>query len=143
VGLWKGSALEDIHGFLDRIEANRHVPSVTRVLKSYGIPSIIISSGFHHVARRIQVANQWAPLVVYANELIDGPGVRIQVSADSSSPISKRALGTVALEKIGVDPKQTLVVSDAERDLQALSACGFHLHIRQEDDLLRALHFLE
>jgi phosphoserine phosphatase len=143
VGLWKGAPLEDIHGFLDRIEANRHVPNVTRALTVRGIPSIIISSGFHHVARRIQVANQWKPLVVYANELIEGPGVKIQVSADSSSPISKRALGAAALKKISVDPKQTLVVSDAERDLHALSECGFQLHVQQEDDLLRTLHFLE
>lgn len=143
IGLWRGSPLEDIHGFLDRIELNRHVPSVTRALTARGIPSIIISSGFHHVARRIQSAHRWEPLIVYANELVEGPGVKIQVSADSVSPISKRALGAAALSEIRVDPKDTLVVSDAERDLQALSDCGFHLHVQQEDDLLRTLHFLD
>jgi phosphoserine phosphatase len=122
---------------------NRHVPAVTRALVQRGIPSIIISSGFHHVARRIQTAHQWEPLYVYANELIDGPGVRIEVSADLSSPISKRALGAAALKKIGVNPKHTLVVSDAVRDLEALSDCGFHLHVQQEDDLARTLHFLD
>jgi HAD superfamily phosphoserine phosphatase-like hydrolase len=80
-GLWQGARLEAIHGFLDQIVVNRHVPAVTRALVQRGIPSIIISSGFHHVARRIQAAHAWEPLFVYANELIDGPGVRIQVSA--------------------------------------------------------------
>jgi phosphoserine phosphatase len=80
---------------------------------------------------------------VYANELIDGPEVKIQVSADLSSPISKRALGAAALQRIGVHPRDSLVVSDAMRDLEALSDCGFHLHVQQEDDLARTLHFLD
>ena len=141
--LWKGSRLEAIQGFLDRIELNRHVPAVTRALTQRGIPSIIISSGFQHVARRIQAAYRWEPLVIYANELIEGPAVRLQVSSDPASPISKRALGAAALERLGVQPKQTLVVSDGLRDLEALSDCGFHLHVQQEDDLARTLHFLD
>lgn len=141
--LWQGSRLETIHSFLDRIELNRHVPSVTRALTQWGIPSIIISSGFRHVARRIETAYRWEPLVIYANELIDGPRVQIQVSSDPSSPMSKRALGTAALKRLGVQPKQTLVVSDGVRDLESLSDCGFHLHVQQEDDLARTLHFLD
>jgi phosphoserine phosphatase len=142
-GLWQGARLDAIHGFLDRIVANRHVPEVARALIERRIPSIIISSGFHHVARRIQSAHAWEPLFVYANELIDGPDVRIQVSADLASPISKRALGASALKRIGVSPKHTLVVSDAVRDLEALNDCGFHLHVQQEDDLARTLHYLD
>jgi HAD superfamily phosphoserine phosphatase-like hydrolase len=141
--LWQGSQLDVIHRYLDSIEVNRHVPVVTRALVQRGIPSIIISSGFHQVARRIQVAHQWDPLLVYANELIDGPGVRIQVSADFKSPISKRALGSAALQRIGVSPRDTLVVSDAVRDLEALNDCGFHLHVQHEDDLERTLHYLD
>lgn len=141
--LWKGSILADLHAFLDRIELNRHVPEVTRTLTRRGIPSIIISSGFHHVARRIQTAHRWNPLLVYANELVEGPDVRIQVSADLSSPISKRALGAAALDRIGIDPKNTLAVSDSVHDLEALSSCGFHLHVQQESDLARTLHFLD
>ena len=79
---------------------------------------------------------------MYANELTDGPDVRIQVSADSASPLSKRALGAAALRQLGVEPKDVLVVSDALRDLEALSDCGFHLHVQQESDLARTLHFL-
>src|SRR5262245_17861156 len=140
--LWRGSRLDDIHGFLDRIEVNCHVNEVTAALTRRGIPSIILSSGFHHVARRIQTNCGWAPLTVYANELIEGPGVRIRVSADLASPLSKRALGRAALRQIGVDPKNVLVVSDAVRDLEALSDCGYHLHVRQESDLARTLDFL-
>ena len=143
INLWVGSHLEAIHGFLNQIQVNRHVPAVTRALVQRGIPSIIISSGFHHVARRIQAAHGWEPLYVYANELIEGPEVKIQVSADLSSPISKRALGAAALKRIGVHPGDALVVSDAVRDLEALSDCGFHLHVQQEDDLARTLHFLD
>jgi phosphoserine phosphatase len=142
-GLWQGANLAAIHSFLDQIVVNRHVPAITRALVQRGIPSIIISSGFHHVARRIQAAHAWDPLFVYANELIDGPGVRIQVSADLSSPISKRVLGALALKQIGVSPKHTLVVSDAVRDLESLSDCGFHLHVQEEDDLARTLHYLD
>ena len=141
-GLWLGRALQEIHGFLDQIEINRHVPAVTRALAVKGIPSIIISSGFHYVARRVQTENRWEKLTVYANELVDGPDVRIQVSADPSSPLSKRALGDAALRRARVDPKKTLVVSDAIRDLEALSDCGFHLHVQEENDLLRTLQFL-
>lgn len=142
-GLWQGANLAAIHSFLDQIALNRHVPAITRALVQRGIPSIIISSGFHHVARRIRAAHAWDPLFVYANELIDGPGVRIQVSADLSSPISKRVLGALALQQIGVSPKHTLVVSDAVRDLESLSDCGFHLHVQEEDDLARTLHYLD
>ena len=140
--LWKGSNLQSIHGFLDLIEINRHVPALTSGLVARGIPSIIISSGFHYVARKIEKAHQWDPLTVYANELIDGPDVRIQVSADPASPLSKRILGGEALRRLGVEAKNTLVVSDAIRDLEALSDCGFHLHVQEEDDLLRTLQFL-
>jgi len=142
-GLWQGSRLGQIHGFLDRIEWNRHVPDVTAALTRRKIPSIILSSGFHYVAHRLQTAHQWEPLVVYANELIDGPEVRIRVSADPASPLSKRALGAAALKDIAIDPKETLVVSDAVRDLEALSNCGFHLHVEHEDDLVRTLDFLK
>jgi HAD superfamily phosphoserine phosphatase-like hydrolase len=141
--LWQGSQLHTIHGFLDRIELNRHVPAVTRALMQRGIPSIIISSGFHQVARRIRDAHQWDPLFVYANELVEGPGVRIEVSPDLSSPLSKRALGSAALRRVGVSPQDTLVVSDSVHDLEALSDCGFHLHVQHEDDLRRTLHFLD
>ena len=140
--MWKGKALQDIHGFLDRIEINRHVPAVTSALVAKGIPSIIISSGFHYVARRVQAENRWEGLMVYANDLVEGPDVRIEVSADPASPISKRALGGAALRQVDVDPRKTLVVSDAVRDLEALSNCGFHLHVQGEDDLLRTLEFL-
>ena len=141
--LWKGSRLDDIHGFLDRIEVNRHVPAVVSALVAKRIPSIIISSGFHYVARRIQTDQAWDPLIVYANELVEGPDVQIKVSADVASPLSKRALGGDALRHVGADAKNTLVVSDAVRDLEALSDCGYHLHVQEEDDLLRTLHFLE
>jgi HAD superfamily phosphoserine phosphatase-like hydrolase len=141
--LWRGSLLEQIHCFLDRIQFNRHVPDVTRALTQRGIPSIIISSGFQYVARRIQTAHHWEPLVVFANELIEGPEVRIQVSPDPASAISKRALGASALGRIGIDPKQTLAVSDSMHDLEALSNCGFQLHVQHEDDLVRTLHFLD
>ena len=141
--LWQGSRLAEIHGFLDGIKVNRHVPEVIQALVQRGIPSIILSSGFHYVARRIQATHGWDPLFVYANELIEGPDVRIQVSADPVSPLSKRNLGAAALQRIGVEPKQTLAVSDAVRDLEALSDCGFHLHVEHEDDLVRTLRFLD
>lgn len=145
--LWDGCRLEEIHGFLDAIEINRHVPEITGALVAKGIPSIIISSGFHHVARRLQADHQWEPLIVYANELVAGPAagidVRIGVSADMDSPISKRSLGADALRRVGVEPGKTLVVSDALRDLESLRDCGFHLHVQEEDDLLRTLQFLD
>jgi phosphoserine phosphatase len=140
--LWSGRSLKDIHGFLDRIQINRNVPEVVAALVARKIPSIIISSGFHYVARRVQSENRWEPLIVYANELVEGPDVDIQVSADLASPLSKRALGANALRHLGVEANKTLVVSDAVRDFEALCDCGFNLHVQEEDDLLRTLDFL-
>jgi len=143
VGLWKGLPLRDIHAFLDGIPLNRHVGSVTHALVSRRIPSIIISSGFHHVARRIARQHSWEGLTVYANELIEGPDVEIGVSADPASPISKRALGAAALRQIRVASSETLVVSDGAHDLEALSDCGYKIHIQEEDDLAKTLEFLK
>jgi HAD superfamily phosphoserine phosphatase-like hydrolase len=141
-GLWRGRRLEELHEYLDGIEINRHVPTVIEGLKRHGVPSVILSSGFNHVARRIQSAHAWEPLAIYANELLDGPEVRIGVSADLTSPISKRILGMAALQQVGGRPESTLVVSDAVRDLESLDYCAHHLHIEEEDHLLRTLEFL-
>ena len=140
--LWSGRPLPEIQSYLDEIEVNRHVPAVVRSLVDRKIPSIIISSGFTYVARRIQDECKWEPLLIYANELVDGPEVRIHVSGDFASPISKKAHAEAALGLVGAAASKTLVVSDATRDLEQLSNCGFHLHVRQEDDLLRILEYL-
>jgi phosphoserine phosphatase len=107
-----------------------------------GVPSIIISSGFHYVARRIQSDCNWEPLLIYANELIAGPEVRIGVSADRSSPLSKKAHADSALRIVGANYQDALVVSDSEHDLEQLRDCGFQLHVREDDDLLRVIPFL-
>jgi phosphoserine phosphatase len=73
-GLWRGRPLAEIQRYLDMIEVNRHVPEVVGALVQRRIPSIIISSGFTYVARKIQVSCNWEPLLVYANELIEGRG---------------------------------------------------------------------
>jgi len=142
VELWSGQDVMKIRGYLDEIEMNPHVPAIVSALVDREIPSIIISSGFRHVARRIQAECRWDPLLIYANELMDGPDVRIEVSADWSSPISKKALADSALELVGVPAENTLVVSDSKHDLEQLRDCGFHIHITENDDLLRILPLL-
>jgi|SRR6185295_3866687 len=142
IQLWAGRELSEIQSYLDEIEMNRHVPEVVEALVERDIPSIIISSGFRHVARRIQSGCKWDRLLVYANELVDGPDVRIDVSADWSSPISKKAHADAALRIVGAAAGDTLVVSDSEHDLKQLRDCGFHLHVREDDDLLRVLPIL-
>jgi phosphoserine phosphatase len=141
-GLWNGRSLDEIHRYLDEIEWNRHVPAVVARLVSAGIPSIIISSGFKYVAAKIQEEYGWHPLMIYANELIDGPVVQINVSGDFASPISKKALAEHALSMIGSSMVRSLVVSDTMRDLVQLCDCGYHIHIREEDDLLKVDDFL-
>jgi HAD superfamily phosphoserine phosphatase-like hydrolase len=140
--LWKGRPLPEIQSYLDEIELNPHVPDVVGTLVERNIPSIIISSGFRYVALKIQEACNWDPLLIYANELVEGPEVRIHVSGDWASPISKKAHAEDALRLVGADASTTLVVSDALRDLEQLSACGFHLHVREQDDLRRTLEYL-
>jgi phosphoserine phosphatase len=142
VELWVGRDVSEIHSYLDEIEINRHVPEVVGTLVKRGVPSIIISSGFRYVARKIQSDCHWEPLQIYANELLAGPHVRIDVSADWSSPISKRAHAERALQSVGAALSDTLVVSDSEHDLKQLRDCGFHLHVREVDDLLRVLPYL-
>src|SRR5262245_23842653 len=140
---WKGRPLPEIETSPDEIQMNRHVPAVVSGLVERRIPSIIISSGFRYVARKIQAEHSWEPLLIYANELVDGPEVRIHVSADRSSPLSKKAHADKALRLVGATASTTLVVSDAMHDLEQLADCGFHLHVREEDDLLRTLDYLD
>jgi len=142
VQLWAGRDVSEIHSYLDEIEINPHVPEVVGTLVKRGIPSIIISSGFRYVARKIQSECHWEPLLIYANELIEGPDVRIGVSADHSSPLSKKAHADSALRIVGARFQDTLVVSDSEHDLEQLRDCGFHLHVREDDDLRRVIPFL-
>jgi phosphoserine phosphatase len=140
--LWNGRSLGEIHSYLDEIELNRHVPLVVERLVAARMPSIIISSGFKYVASKIQDQCNWNPLWIYANELVDGPSVRINVSGDLTSPISKRALAEHALAMVGSTLADSLVVSDTTRDLEQLCDCGHKLHVVEEDDLLRVNHFL-
>jgi phosphoserine phosphatase len=140
--LWNGRTLDEIHGFLDEIDLNRHVPAVVEQLVARRIPSIIISSGFKYVASKIQQQCDWDPLMIYANDLLDGPVVQINVSGDLSSPLSKKALAQHALKTIGSSMVETLVVSDTARDLEQLCDCRYKLHVRQEDDLMRVGEFL-
>ena len=140
--LWKGRSVDEIHGFLDEIVFNRHVPAVVERLVDAGIPSIIISSGFRYIAAKIQVQCDWQPLLIYANELVEGPDVRINVSGDFASPISKKALADDALPLVGAAPGETLVVSDSPRDLEQLRHCGYKLLVREENDLFRVTEYL-
>jgi len=140
--LWNGRTIDEIHGFLDEIDLNRHVPAVVEQLVARRIPSIIISSGFKYVAAKIQQQCDWDPLLIYANELLDGPVVQINVSGDFGSPLSKKALAAQALKTVGSSTVETLVVSDSIRDLEQLCDCRYKLHVEQEDDLLRVGEFL-
>ena len=140
--LWNGRSVKEIYTYLDEIELNRHVPTVVRRLVESRIPSIIISSGFKYVAAKIREQCGWDPLLIYANELADGPVVRINVSGDFGSPISKKALAERALDTLGSSMADTLVVSDTTRDLEQLCDCGHKLHVIEEDDLLRVNDFL-
>ena len=141
--LWTGRTIREIELLLDEIVFNRHVEQVVQSLRERRVPSIIISSGFRYVAVKIQEQCSWDPLIIHANDLVEGPEVRINVSGDFSSPISKRALAHQTLESIGSNWAETLVVSDTTRDLEQLSDCGFKLHVREEDDLLRVNDYLK
>src|SRR5207237_6125970 len=110
--LWNGYRVDEIYSYLDEIEWNRHVPAVIEKLVAAQIPSVIISSGFKYVASKIQEQYGWDPLLIYANELVDGPMVRINVSGDFKSPISKKALAERALASVGATMAGALVVSD-------------------------------
>jgi hypothetical protein len=80
--------------------------------------------------------------LIFANELLDGPNVQINVSGDFASPISKKALAEHALKTVSSSMVETLVVSDSTRDLEQLCDCRYKLHVQQEDDLLRVGEFL-
>jgi phosphoserine phosphatase len=140
--LWNGRSVDEIHSYLDEIEWNRHVPTVVEKLVAARIPSVIISSGFKYVASKIQSQCSWDPLLIYANELTEGPMVRINVSGDFRSPISKKALAGHALAMVHSTMADTLVVSDTTRDLEQLSDCGYKLYVQEEDDLLRVTDYL-
>lgn len=140
--LWEGRPLREIETYLDEIVVNRHVPAVVGSLIERRVPSIIISSGFRYVAAKIQNQCRWQPLLIYANELVDGPRVCINVSGDPTSPLSKRALAVDALRHFGSRFEESLVVSDTHRDLETLADCRYKLLIETEDDLLKVESFL-
>jgi len=141
--LWSGRTVREIEEYLDEIAFNCHVPDVVRRLVQERVPSIIISSGFRYVAAKIQNQCDWEPLLIYANELVDGPHVRINVSGDFLSPLSKHSLAVQALRHFDSTFGEALVVSDTMRDLEVLADCRFKLLIETEDDLLKVHHFLE
>jgi phosphoserine phosphatase len=141
--LWNGRSVSEIESLLDEIDWNRHVSFIARRLMDAKVPSIIISSGFHYVARKIQTHCDWRGLTIFANELVEGPEVQIKVSGDFSSPISKKAVADAALQSVGSMPRETLVVSDTVRDLEQLCHCQHRLLIRHEDDLLRVNDYLD
>jgi len=141
--LWSGRSIREIETYLDEIAFNRHVQNVAGRLVQNRIPSIIISSGFRYVASKIQTQCEWQPLLIYANELVDGPEVQINVSGDAASPLSKRALAVEALRKVDSCFEQTLVVSDTTRDLETLAECRYKLLVEHEDDLLKVHEFLD
>jgi phosphoserine phosphatase len=140
--LWNGRSVGEIHSFLDEIEINRHAPRIIRRLVESAIPSIIISSGFHYIASKIQRRWSWQPLLIYANELTEGPEVQINVSGDWGNPLSKRSLAEEALKLVGSSFERTLVVSDSVHDLEQLCDCAHKVHIQEEDDLLRVSDFI-
>jgi phosphoserine phosphatase len=140
--LWNGRTIDEIYSFLDEIHVNRHVPTVVERLVDAHIPSIIISSGFRYIAAKIQTQCRWEPLLIYANDLVEGPRVQINVSGDFASPISKKMHADGALKLVGSTLSETLVVSDSVRDLEQLCDCGHKLLVREEDDLLRVNEFL-
>jgi len=140
--LWSGRPVDEIYSYLDEIELNRHVPAVVERLVEARIPSIIISSGFKYVAAKIREKHAWDPLLIYANELVDGPEVRINVSGDFASPKSKKALAEHSLAILGSTMAETLVVSDSTRDFEQLCDGRYKLLVQKEDDLLRVNDFL-
>ena len=141
--LWKGLELAQIEELLEEIEINSHVRAIVARLREQSVQSVIISSGFSCVARRIQSSFNWEPLRIYANDLIDGPEVRIRVSADLDSPRSKKRLAETALSEIGADPGRSLVVSDSKRDLEMMAQCRYSLLVENEDDLFQVHRFLD
>jgi phosphoserine phosphatase len=141
--LWSGRTVREIEAYLDEIAINPHVENVAGRLVQEKIPSIIISSGFRYIASKIQAQCAWDPLVIYANELMEGPEVRINVSGDFGSPLSKRSLAVEALRQLDAEFAQTLVVSDTQRDLQVLADCRYKLLIENENDLLKVHEFLD
>ena len=144
--LWSGVTLDQIQRLLDEIPVNRHLPGIVDRLRGTSVESIIISSGFRHVARTIQSQLSWEPLSIYANDIVegggDGPELRIRVSADTDSPASKGRLAARALDQAGVDRSRTLAVSDSPRDLEMMAECRYRLLVHNEDDLLRIHSFL-
>ena len=141
--LWTGRTVREIETYLDEIAINRHVPDIAGRLVQDKTPSIIISSGFRYVASKIQMQCDWQPLLIYANELTDGPEVQINVSGDFSSPLSKRSLAAQALQQVDATFDDALVVSDTRRDLEVLADCRYKLLVESEDDLLKVHQFLD
>ena len=139
VALWKGRDLDELEGLLSEIEVNPHVGSLVGRLEESGVTAFIVSTGFRVVAERIREQFDWSSVRVYANELVTGPDIRINVSADPESPISKKQLVESLMERGDADPNRTLVVSDSPADLEMMAVCRHQLLVSCADDL-REVH---
>ena len=73
---------------------------------------------------------------MHVSELAAGPGIFINVWADTDSPVSKRQLAESLVDSGEVNPEKTLVVSDLPMDLEMMALCKHWLLIADPNDLV-------
>jgi phosphoserine phosphatase len=139
VDMWLGMSRATLCGLMDEIPLKPGVPEALASLRDAGAASVILSTGFEHMARRIGKVSG-LELPVWANVLRFDDGDRLEsvdmvTSGDEDSPLSKRNLAPVIMERFGASRERTLAVGDSSGDTGMFEAAGFALGVHGAPDV--------
>ncbi len=145
VEMWRGFDRSALLGILDSIGFRPGVKTLLRGLKSASIPAVIISSGFTHVARRLETSASFRFAEIHANEMVFGPsgkllGVRLGVSGEKDGARSKSAILRGTCARLGIDPAESLAVGDSASDTPMFQAAGFSIGLVREGSIGAKAH---
>lgn len=145
VEMWRGFDSAVLLGILDAIEIRSSVPEVLAGLRSKAVPAVILSSGFAHVARRVEKAASFRFADVRANEMVFGPsgrllGVRLAVSGEKNDPRSKKSLLLESCARFGIKPENALAIGDSPSDTPMFEAAGFSIGLAPAGDIGADVH---
>jgi phosphoserine phosphatase len=129
VAMWLGRTRAQLQNPLDEIPFHPQAAVLLEELRSRGIPLVIISSGFAHVARRLARTSGTRFGKIYANEMRFGTddcltSVALGVSGAPEHPLGKKQLLLAHCARVGIDPAACLAVGDSASDRPLFEAAG-------------------
>ena len=129
VAMWLGRTRAQLRRPLDEIPFHPQATVLLGELHRRGIPFVIISSGFAHVARRLARTSGTPFGEIYANEMRFGAddcltSVALGVSGTPEHPLGKKQLLRAHCARVGIDPADCMAVGDSASDRPLFEAAG-------------------